>query len=59
MQTVLIWAFGILATTIMLSTVVRRRHEHLVGLLKDHVKEETGLTGQPDSNETPSKNQNS
>lgn len=59
MQTVLIWAFGILAATIMLSTVVRRRHDHLVGLLKDHVKEETGLTDQSDSDETPSKNQKS
>jgi hypothetical protein len=52
MQTALIWAFGIMATMIMLSAVVRRRHSHLVDLLKENVKKQTGLTGDSEATNT-------
>lgn len=42
MTNALVWVFGIAVATIMLSSLVRRRREYLVGLLRTHVEEQIG-----------------
>lgn len=42
MTNLLVWAFGIAVATIMLGSIVRRRREYLVGLLKTHVEDTIG-----------------
>lgn len=42
LTSLLLWVFGILVAIIMLGSIVRKRREHLVGLLRAHVDKEVG-----------------
>ena len=53
-STLLIWGFGLLVAAIMLGSIVRRRREYLVGLLRTHVDKEIGpYLKQDEADETP------
>ena len=40
--TLLVWGFGISLATIMFGSMVKKRRENLVGLLRAHVEREIG-----------------
>jgi hypothetical protein len=51
LTTLLVWGFGISVATIMFGSIVKKRRENLVGLLRAHVEREIGPP--PGSDPTP------
>jgi len=58
MTNLLVWVFGIAVATIMLGSLVRRRREYLVGLLRTHVEERIGPKAGQDEETQPIPDEN-